>query len=359
MSDNQRILAEVKKKLKDYLGDFLQSQVMVLAVMVAGIVAGRSSRLNRIAEETAFDAKVPSVIRQLNRFIQNEKVEVESLYRSFAEELIEEHKGKRIKVAMDGSLIGRGCVVLMAGLVQNNRLLPLCWKVYPGGKGHLGAERHIEVLQMLLSLVGRKARLTLLGDGEFDTTEMLEWVKENTRWKWVVRTAKDSLIRQGGKWMRMDEFTPKKGLARIKKKVYFTKSQPFGQVSALGWWRQDCKEPIYLLSNLTSVDAICNSYAERPLIETFFSDQKSRGFGLEKSRVEDPERLSRVLLAACIAYLWIVGLGAEVVEKELQHFIQSRSRPEKSFFRLGLDWLKYLLNHQLPLSVRFQIPIIA
>jgi hypothetical protein len=36
-------------------------------------------------------------------------------------------------------------------------------------------------------------------------------------------------------------------------------------------------------------------------IETFFSDQKSRGFNLHKSHVSDPARLARLLIAACLA----------------------------------------------------------
>jgi len=40
-------------------------------------------------------------------------------------------------------------------------------------------------------------------------------------------------------------------------------------------------------------------YAKRFRIETFFADQKSRGFHLHKSHVADPLRLSRLLMAAC------------------------------------------------------------
>jgi len=47
-------------------------------------------------------------------------------------------------------------------------------------------------------------------------------------------------------------------------------------------------------------------YQKRFRIETFFSDQKSRGFHIHKSHISDPRRLSRLLIAACVAYLWIV-----------------------------------------------------
>jgi hypothetical protein len=44
-------------------------------------------------------------------------------------------------------------------------------------------------------------------------------------------------------------------------------------------------------------------------IETFFSDQKSRGFQLDKSHISQPQRLARLLIATCLAYIWMVYLG--------------------------------------------------
>jgi len=41
-------------------------------------------------------------------------------------------------------------------------------------------------------------------------------------------------------------------------------------------------------------------------IEIFCSDQKSRGFHIHKSHISDPQRLSRLLIAACLAYIWII-----------------------------------------------------
>jgi hypothetical protein len=38
-------------------------------------------------------------------------------------------------------------------------------------------------------------------------------------------------------------------------------------------------------------------------IETFFSDQKSRGFHLHQSHISDPQRLSRLLIGAWLAYI--------------------------------------------------------
>jgi hypothetical protein len=52
---------------------------------------------------------------------------------------------------------------------------------------------------------------------------------------------------------------------------------------------------------MVDLDAALAAYRKRAHIETFFSDQKSRGFHIHKSHLRDPARLSRLLIAACLA----------------------------------------------------------
>jgi hypothetical protein len=52
------------------------------------------------------------------------------------------------------------------------------------------------------------------------------------------------------------------------------------------------------------MDAALALYPQCAHIETFFSDQKTRGFQLHKSHHSAPARLARLLIAACPAYLW-------------------------------------------------------
>src|SRR5688500_20177535 len=59
----------------------------------------------------------------------------------------------------------------------------------------------------------------------------------------------------------------------------------------------------YLVSNMSVAEEAIQYYKKRFRIETFFSDQKSRGFNIQKSHIEDPQRLSRLLIASCLAYI--------------------------------------------------------
>jgi hypothetical protein len=88
-------------------------------------------------------------------------------------------------------------------------------------------------------------------------------------------------------------------------------------------------------------------------LKTFFSDQKSRGFHIHKSHFSDPMRISRLLIAACLAYIWMICLGLFVIAQDKTGLIDRTDRVDKSLFRLGLYWPKHVLKRGLPLDVHF------
>jgi len=79
-------------------------------------------------------------------------------------------------------------------------------------------------------------------------------------------------------------------------------------------------------------------------IETLFAALKSRGFNLEDTHVQDPERLSRLLALLSLAFTWafVVGLWQASV-KELK--LKKHGYPPKSVFRRGLDILCRLVTN--------------
>lgn len=80
------------------------------------------------------------------------------------------------------------------------------------------------------------------------------------------------------------------------------------------WHEKKYKEAIYLLSNLHYPPLITQLYKKRfkpgrRAIETFFSDQKSRGFNLQRSHLSEPERLAKLLIVTCLAYILCILAG--------------------------------------------------
>src|SRR5262245_49957148 len=137
----------------------------------------------------------------------------------------------------------------------------------------------------------------------------------------------------------------------ISSHLYTTAREAYGPVMVLSCWAKGYHEPRYLVSDMAQAEAACRWYEKRFLIETFFSDQKSRGFHIHKSHMSDVQRLSRLLIAACLAYIWIVYLGSLCEAGGWKPVIHRGKRCDLSLFQLGLRFLDYLLNEEMPIPV--------
>jgi hypothetical protein len=71
--------------------------------------------------------------------------------------------------------------------------------------------------------------------------------------------------------------------------------------------------------------------------------------------VADPDRLARLMIAACLVYYWIICLGVEAVRKKWHHLFHRKSRCDLSLFQIGLKALDYLLDEGLPIFLALKL----
>jgi hypothetical protein len=67
----------------------------------------------------------------------------------------------------------------------------------------------------------------------------------------------------------------------------------------------------------------------------------------------DEAYLLDILLAACLAYLWIIYLGLWSISQELHKVVHRTDRCDLSLFQLGLRVLEHLLDFNFPIPVSF------
>jgi len=135
---------------------------------------------------------------------------------------------------------------------------------------------------------------TFLGDGEFDGTALQDTLSE-MGWSYVCRTAMSTTATWEGETFRLDVLGAciQPGRLIELKEVYVTRDV-YGPIMVLCCWAKGYREPLYMVSNLATAEEACRLYQKRFRIETFFSDQKSRGFHIHTSHISDPQRLSRL-----------------------------------------------------------------
>jgi Transposase DDE domain len=224
-------------------------------------------------------------------------------------------------------------------------------------KGHFPEDFHIALVKQGQTLIPPGAQVVLLGDGEFDGT-MLQRTIQEYGWSYVVRTGSHITVMWDGDSFRCETvascITP--GTLVALRDACVTEAA-YGPIMLLCCWAKGYKDPLYLLTNMASADEAWRVYAQRFRIETFFSDQKSRGFHLHRSHLADPTRLARLLMAACFAYLWIIQLGTLCEQEGWISMIHRSDRCDLSLFQLGLRLLDYLLNEDCTIPVAFYVSI--
>jgi hypothetical protein len=361
MSDTYRRYGAIKRAIMQFYRPRPKGQreqhLNTLVALICGLAGGKHAHLSTIADHAPSNgAKQESVIERFRRFLKHDAQTIDGWFLPVAKQLLSTLAEQPIQVVMDGSVVGRGCIALMLSVVYHGRALPLCWLVVRGAKGHFPASVHQELLAQVHAILPPRASVTFLGDGEFDGVE-LQAELQRREWHYVCRTASNILLCVSGLSFHVGDLGPERGEMVTVTPAAMTAEQ-YGPVSILAIWEQAYQEPIYLVTNMVDLDRAVRLYKKRAHIETFFSDLKSRGFQIHKSHLSDPRRLSRLLIAACLAYLWIIYLGVCALRDDWMRRLHRQDRCDLSLFRLGLRLLAHALKDHIPIPRGLLVPVV-
>jgi len=342
MTDNLRNYHIIRQGLEQlYPTRLAASQLRMLrtlALIIHGLIASGHAQLPKLAEKAPgnWGGNLESRTKQLARFVANEHLTAQTYWLPFVQPLLlalTTNSERELVLCLDGSVMGRRCVSLVASIVYAGRSLPIAWLVVKGNKGHLPQARHLELVEQVHQLVGQAVKVMVLGAGEFDGVGLLARF-EQYGWRYVSRTANTTLLYDGSLTLHFAGLGISEGGLVAVPKAYFTKER-YGPVLALAVWEKGYKQPLYLVSNLCEPYQAVACYKRRFRIECFFSDSKTRGFRLDKSHLANPERVSRLLIGAVLAYWWLTYLGVEGRQRDWDKLVHRTSRTDLSFFQLG------------------------
>ena len=358
MSDNNRrfkIIFNSLKKLcpNEPIGNDAR-RLNTLAYFIAGIIGAKSCQLPAIATKVVDDRQADSKIKTFYRWLKNNNVTDECYFLPYAQALLSVLCVHPIAIVIDGSVVARNCITLMASVIYKNRSLPICWLVFAGSKGHLKESIHIELVNRLKEIIPQQAEVIFFGDGEFDGSNLIKTIKQNG-WSFVLRTSKNRILIE-----RDDSFSFRSVCPLYYEEYFWIPDVRYDQTNspqfdAIVWHNKEYQDPIYLVTNIQLAREALFWYRKRFNIETMFSDKKSRGFNIHKSHISDPERLARLLIVTALAYIFIIYFGIHATKHGYINKIHRADRCDLSLFTLGIRALEYLLNHRKKMARSIQL----
>src|SRR5215207_7405524 len=136
----KRTLAHVLHTRRD---SHQEQHLNTLAALICGIVGAQHVHFAQIADHVPLAGrKTESLVGRFRRWVKHDIITLDDYWLPFARAVVASLAPAPLTLLLDGTLAGRGCVVLMASLVAHGRAIPLRWMVVKGKKGHLPETVH-------------------------------------------------------------------------------------------------------------------------------------------------------------------------------------------------------------------------
>ena len=356
MTNNLQLYHKTVNQLCQWLPDERITRLRNMALLLVGLQLGRRIHLSQIVNQwPGVVGKLPSLVNRLGRFLRNPRVEVRRWYEPLAKHLINQFKGQALRLIIDCTKVGFNFRMLNISIAYKKRALPLVWSIHRGRKGHVGYKAQLELLEYLVELIGDEAEVWLLGDAGFESVHLFNWLTQHN-WHFVLRHPGKNKVRWPGQpWVKLSAIPVQPGETRSIGWVELTAKHAAGPYWLTIHWATGEAEPWFLLSDCTDDRTLIRLYAIRMWTEELYGDLKGHGFDLEATHLDDVDRIARLVLAVSINFVWFIALGVWIVKRGWRHLLDHKSRRDKSYFRLGLDWLDRCFRLDDPIPLRFTL----
>ena len=149
----------------------------IFSVLQAMIVSW-SVNILKLASEFVSDAKVPSAVRRIERMLLRGMIKQHDAAKNIISEL---PSNGRFILSMDGTSWKLGSFkyyVLAVGICFDGVSLPICFMFLPGADITSFVDE-IEIMENVVSVVGRERIECLLADREFGNSNFIKWLQIN------------------------------------------------------------------------------------------------------------------------------------------------------------------------------------
>jgi hypothetical protein len=347
----QKVIYQMQSQIEKMIPCFHLSQRRNLALMVVGMVYARSVNLPQIAsfapfEETQLEARV----QRFERVLNCEKLVCLEVLQPIAKRVLSSMSkssvGERLMILMDRSMINDQLNLLWVAVAFKGRALPLGWVVVPH-EGNSDLRRQQELLSWLRECLPEQTQAVIVADREFHSIHLAEWIAEQLQLDYALRIKAGTVVELDGQRIKASELAVRGESFQVSAVKITTDRKLLYRTNLTVHWASREEEAWLLATNLELAESV-KTYGKRFWIEEMFSDHKSRGLNLEKTRLKCSNRLQRLLVAVTLAYLWIMEIGFSVIVGGESKKVDNRgAKRSVSLCQIGLRWLRELQNNGL------------
>lgn len=314
------------------------ARVKLISMFVIALCKVQTVTFEKLANAFDTSSNRDSSLRRIQRFIANYSLDADLIARLIFSLLPKQGKYSLTIDRTNWQFGATDINIFMLGIVYQGVAFPLLFKMLDK-KGNSNTSERIALLHRFISLFGQDCIESLVADREFVGEQWIDFlnakgihyhIRIRNNFK-VFLPHKNQEVKVS--WL-FNAFT-------INEFVYYPKIVRInGQLCYLSGCKT--KNDFLIIISFTKPEKAKQYYKERWQIEMCFKSMKSSGFDIEKTHLNDIDRIEKLVLLIMIAFLWCYKVGI-YLHSIKPIIIKKHGRKAKSIFKYGLDCIAQIL----------------
>jgi hypothetical protein len=348
MTNHNTLFYNIMKFIRDGHSAFHDLRILETFVWaIVGVIESKKPHFSHWLPFRTGSAKAASKERQFSRWLHNDKIRPMLIYQTFIKQILAEWCGQTAYLALDTTQLWKQFVIVRLSLVYCGRAIPLGWVVCASGSATISVARYQRMLAQVAAQIPSSTKVVLLADRGFGHIDLMK-IASQLGWHFRIRLKSDTVIYlANGRRHQVRTLMPPLGKGCCYAHVWITE-QKFGSLhlAIAHVITPNGSEKWAIISDELVGRHTFDEYGLRFDIEENFLDDKSAGFNLEDSLLQDSMAISRLCLILAIATVYLVSTGTAIDVSGLRFMVDTHWRRGLSYLQIGWRWCKHAVANQ-------------
>lgn len=345
--------ARILPWLEENVQGMRQSRRKTLATMVLAALCLQGVGVLALGRAMAGEVSAKHCIKRVWRFLRNDQVEVEAVFRAVLCAILPAQK--RVPILADWTDRGTFQQLVFA-VAKDGRAIPVVCVTVPKGttkKRQQGTmiRGEAKALDILARIVPEGKEVVIMADRGFANQRWMTAIAQRG-WYFVQRMKEDFMLDTDQHIGTFAELGVRRGWRPRDHGEGSVFDNEFGPIHAVSVFERDADEALYLITNLPTHNAkqLVSFYKKRMWIEAMFRDLKNRdwGLGADHVKLSTAARHTNHFLVLMLTYLFLCALGTIAEANGLAKELKANTAKERT---LNLLRIGFYAKHRLRCSL--------
>jgi len=331
-----------------FKGTLNLARIKLMSMFISALCKVQTVGFEKLAN--AFDAKASSAssLRRIQRFMAQFYLDSDLIARLIFN-LLPEKENLKLSIDRTNWKFGKTDInIFMLGVTYKGVAFPLLFLMLTK-RGNSNCSERIALVNRFIRLFGKSCIDCILADREFVGDDWMNYLNNNNiRYYIRIRNNFKVFLLHKNKeikasWLfnslKLNQFMHYHKIIQIGTQLCYLSGSKIKD--------QKGKIEFLIIVSFNKPEQAQLNYKDRWQIETCFRAMKSSGFDIEKTHLQDTQRIEKLLLLVMIAFVWCYKIGIYLHENVKQINVKKHGRKAKSIFKYGLSYIAArLLNSQ-------------